>query len=120
MQKFSLRKRLQSFGYAWKGMKRFIGQEHNAWIHLTAATLVVSGGLFFDITRGEWIAVILAIGLVIAAEAINTAIERLVDLVSPQQHPIAGEVKDIAAAAVLICAATAAMVGFIVFAPYIF
>ena len=63
--------------------------------------------------------VILCIGVVIAAELFNTAIEKLVDLVSPQQHPVAGQVKDIAAGAVLVCAATAAIIGLIVFIPYL-
>ena len=64
--------------------------------------------------------VVLCFGLVLAAEGFNTAIERLVDLVSPDYHPIAGDVKDVAAGAVLICAIAAAIVGMIVFIPYIF
>jgi len=63
--------------------------------------------------------IILCSGVVIAAELFNTAIEKLVDLVSPQQHPVAGQVKDIAAGAVLVCAATAAIIGLIVFIPYL-
>lgn len=89
------------------------------WIHLAAAILVVIAGFFFGIERGEWIAIIGCIGAVMAAEAFNTAIERLVNLVSPQWHPIAGEVKDIAAGAVLICAIAAAIIGLIIFIPYI-
>ena len=68
---------------------------------------------------GPWMIIILCIGVVIAAELFNTAIEKLVDLVSPQQHPVAGQVKDIAAGAVLVCAATAAIIGLIVFIPYL-
>lgn len=119
MEPFSIKKRLKSFAYAWKGIKRFIRAEHNVWIHLTIAILTVIAGFFFEIQRMEWIAIIICIGMVIAAEAFNTAIERLVNLVSPEWHRIAGEVKDIAAGAVLICAIAAAIVGLIIFIPYI-
>lgn len=120
MESFSIAKRLKSFTYAWKGIKNFVTHEHNAWIHLTATLLTILAGFLFEIQRGEWIAIILCIGLVMAAEAFNTAIERLVNLVSPAWHPIAGEVKDIAAGAVLICAITAALIGLIIFIPYLF
>lgn len=119
MEPFSIRKRIKSFTYAWKGIKSFVCQEHNVWIHLTAASLAVIAGIIFNIQRSEWIVIVICIGMVIAAEAFNTAIERLVNLVSPEWHPIAGEVKDIAAGAVLICAIAAAIVGLIIFIPYI-
>lgn len=119
MEPFSIKKRLKSFTYAWKGVKGFIRCEHNAWIHLTIATLTVIAGFVFEIQRMEWIAIIICIGVVMAAEAFNTAIERLVNLVSPERNPIAGEVKDIAAGAVLICAIAAAIVGLTIFIPYI-
>lgn len=119
MEQFSVKKRVKSFSYAGKGIRNLVCKEHNAWIHLTVALLTVIAGFVFEIQRGEWIAVIGCIGGVIAAEAFNTAIERLVNLVSPEWHPIAGEVKDIAAGAVLICAITAAIIGGIIFLPYI-
>lgn len=119
MERFSIRKRLKSFTYAWKGINNFVHREHNAWIHLTAALLAVVAGFLFEIEKGEWIAIIGCIGIVLTAEAFNTAIERLVNLVSPEWHPIAGEVKDIAAGAVLICAIAAAIIGLIIFIPYI-
>lgn len=114
-----LQKRLKSFAYAFKGIGSFLPKEHNAWIHCAAIAVVTAAGLAWDITRMEWVAVILCFGLVLAAEAFNTAIERLVDLVSPDFHPVAGDVKDIAAGAVLICAIAAAIVGLIVFIPYL-
>lgn len=119
MEPFSIKKRLKSFTYAWKGIKNFICQEHNVWIHLTIAFLTVVAGFAFGIQRTEWIAIVICIGIVIAAEAFNTAIERLVNLASPEWHPVAGEIKDIAAGAVLICAVAAAVVGLIIFIPYI-
>lgn len=77
------------------------------------------GGFHFQITSTEWCIVLICFGLVLAAEAFNTAIERLVNLVSPDYHPIAGDVKDVAAGAVLICAIFAAIIGCIIFLPYL-
>lgn len=79
---------------------------------------VIIAGIVLGITRTEWIMVVMCIGTVIAAELFNTAIEKLVDLVSPERHPVAGQVKDIAAGAVLICAVAAAIIGLIIFIPY--
>lgn len=115
-----LRKRLKSFVYAGKGIGSFIRREPNAWIHCTAIATVSAMGMAVGITRTEWLIVVLCFALVLAAEAFNTAIERLVDLVSPQYHPLAGDVKDIAAGAVLLCAIAAAIIGGIIFFPYLF
>ena len=115
-----LEKRIKSFGYAFKGIASLIRKEHNAWIHCTAIVLVTLAGFHFGITPTEWCIVVLCFGLVLAAEGFNTAIERLVDLVSPDFHPIAGDVKDVAAGAVLICVIVSAIVGLIVFIPYLF
>lgn len=113
-------KRLKSFGYAFKGIAIFIRKEPNAWIHCSAVVFVTIMGIICDITPIEWCIVCLCYGLVLGAEAFNSAIERLVDLVSPEYHPIAGKVKDIAAGAVLICAISVAIVGLIIFIPYLF
>lgn len=113
-----LHKRLKSFAYAWKGIGSFVRKEHNAWIHCSAIIVVTTAGFLFNITRTEWLIIFLCFGIVLAAEAFNTAIERLVNLVSPGYHPIAGDVKDIAAGAVLICAITAAIIGGVIFIPY--
>ena len=119
LMKYDLKKQLRSFGYAWKGIQSCVGKEQNLSFHLIAAMAVIIAGIVLGITRAEWIMVVMCIGTVIAAELFNTAIEKLVDLVSPQQHPVAGQVKDIAAGAVLVCAATAAIIGLIVFIPYL-
>ena len=79
--------------------------------------LVIMAGVLFHISETEWIAVIFAIGLVLAAEAINSAIERLSDVVQPEKDERIRDVKDISAGAVLICAITAAIIGVIVFLP---
>lgn len=115
---FNIKDRLKSFVYAGKGIYTLIRKEHNAWIHCLAIILVTIAGFYFNITKGEWIAVVFCFGLVLAAEALNTAIERLVDLVTPEKNPLAGEVKDIAAGAVLICAIASAIIGGIIFIPY--
>lgn len=114
-----LQKRLKSFVYAFQGIGSLLKKEHNAWIHCIAIVVVTIAGFAFGITPTEWCIVVLCFGLVLAAEAFNTAIERLVNLVSPDFHPVAGDVKDVAAGAVLICAIAAAIVGFIIFVPYL-
>ncbi|MCR6505430.1 MULTISPECIES: diacylglycerol kinase family protein [Bacteroides] len=116
---YDFKKQLRSFGYAWKGIRCCVGKEQNLSFHLIVTVLTIIAGFLLDITRTDWMIVILCIGVVIAAELFNTAIEKLVDLVSPERHPIAGQVKDIAAGAVLVCAATAAIIGLIVFIPYL-
>lgn len=116
--KYDYRKQLRSFVFAWKGIYSCLGHEQNLSFHLLAAILTLATGYFFEISLIEWTIIVLCIGLVIAAELINTAIERLVDLVSPQRNPLAGQVKDIAAGAVLVCALAAAITGIIIFLPY--
>lgn len=117
--KYDLKKQIRSFGYAWQGIKCCVGKEQNLSFHLIAAAAVVIAGFYFDITQTEWLMIILCIGMVITAELFNTAIEKLVDRVSPERNPIAGQVKDIAAGAVLVCAAAAAIIGLIIFIPYL-
>lgn len=117
--KQNLRKLLRSFNYARKGIGHCIGKEQNLNFQLIAAAAAVIAGFVSGITCVEWMVIILCIGVVIAAELFNTAIERLVDLVSPDYHPVAGQVKDIAAGAVLICAIAATIIGLIVFIPYL-
>lgn len=118
-EKFSLRKRLKSFTYAFHGIGILIKNEHNAWIHLFAAVCVVIAGFVFRISVTEWSIVVLAIGTVLAAEAVNSAIEALSDLVSPGYHELIRKAKDLAAGAVLLVAIAAATVGLIIFIPRI-
>lgn len=116
---FCIKARLNSFVYAGKGIGKFIGREHNAWIHCLIVLIVTCAGFYFRITRQEWVFILLCFALVLAAEAFNTAIERLADKASTGQNALAADVKDIAAGAVLICAIVAAIVGVIVFLPYV-
>ena len=113
------KKQLRSFKFAWKGIMTCAGHEQNITFHLIAATAVVIAGFAFRITPVEWMIALICIGMVITAELFNSAIERLVDLVSPEWNKIAAEVKDIAAGAVLVSAIAAAIVGVIIFVPYL-
>lgn len=111
---------LLSFKYAFKGIYFLLATQRNARIHLAAMALVIFGGFYFSISSTEWMVVIIAIGLVFAAEAFNTAIEQLVDMVSPEFNKSAGRIKDLAAGVVLITAIAAAIAGIIIFGPKIF
>jgi len=113
----SLRRRVDSFRYAFQGLADLFRSQPNARIHLCAAGLAAVAGWWLHISRLEWLALVMCITLVIALEAVNTALEHLTDLVSPDFHPLAGKVKDVAAAAVLIGAFGAVGVGLIVFVP---
>jgi len=115
--KFSLKKLFRSFGFAWTGMKELIKSEQNARIHLFISICVVIAGIVFEISVLEWCIVSLCIGLVFAAEAFNTVLEKLVDHLFPQKHETARLAKDIAAGAVLICALMAVVCGVIIFLP---
>ena len=108
---------LKSFGYAWQGIKAVFASEPNMKIHASVALLVVIFGFIFSISAAEWIAVVICIGLVFSAEMFNTALETLVDKVSPAKDPLAGKTKDVAAGAVLLAAVISVIVGVIVFLP---
>nr|WP_295932764.1 diacylglycerol kinase family protein [uncultured Dyadobacter sp.] len=110
-------KAIRSFRYAGAGIYSLFRYENNARIHLMACIVVVIAGVFFQISGTEWCLIIIQIGLVWAAEAFNTAIEKLADLVSADYHPVIKVVKDTAAAGVLLLAVSAVIVGGIVFVP---
>lgn len=118
-RKFSLRERLASFKYAFQGLGLILKKEHNSRIHLFAAVMAIVLGAVFQISKTDWLIVILCIGLVFIAEIMNSAIEMLVDLVSPQEHEQAGKIKDIAAGGVLIASMAALVAGILVFVPYL-
>ncbi len=93
---------LKSVPFAYEGIKTLLKLENNAKIHLLAFFVVTITGFLIHFSEAEWLAVIIVMGGVLALEAVNTAIETLVDLVSPEFHPLAKKVKDVAAGAVLI------------------
>ena len=110
---------LKSFRYAFDGVKTLWREEHNFRIHIFAAVLVLILGFIFHISILEWISIILASGFVIGAEILNTSIENLADFVSPEKHHEIKKIKDLAAAAVLISAIVALIIGTLIFLPYI-
>ena len=116
-QPFSLRDRIKSFDYSIQGVVMFFKNEHNARIHAVAAVSVIALGWYCKLNRMEWCWITLAIGFVILAEMLNTAIEYLTDLVSPEMHPLAKKTKDVASGSVLIAAVMAVVIGLFIFIP---
>lgn len=118
-QKFSIRKRLKSFVFAFNGIRILLREEHNSWIHIFAVICVTLAGIFLKISVNEWITVVFAFGFVIAMEIVNSAIENVADFISPEKHEMIKKIKDLSAAAVLIAAITAFIIGLIIFVPKI-
>jgi len=116
---FSVEARLQSFVYAGRGVKTLLASQHNAWIHAVATVVVVGGGIAAKVSRFEWLALIVAVVSVWMAEAMNTAFEFLCDVASPGFHPLVARAKDVAAAAVLICAGGSVVTAVLVFMPHL-
>ncbi|HEB64940.1 MAG TPA: diacylglycerol kinase family protein [Chloroflexi bacterium] len=118
MQDFFL-SRLRSFRYAFAGWWYVLSTQRNAWIHALASVLVFALGLWLHLSRLEWALVVFAVALVWTAEFLNTALEAVVDLASPEQHHLAKIGKDVGAAAVLIAAAAAILIALLVFGPHL-
>jgi diacylglycerol kinase len=116
-KKFSFPERIKSFGNAFRGIFFAFKTQHNIWIHSLAIVVVVIAGFIFKLDVMEWGLVVLAIGLVLATEMINTAMEWLMDLFSPGYSEKAGLIKDVAAGAVLVAAVISVIIGAIVFVP---
>jgi diacylglycerol kinase len=105
-----------AFKFAGNGLV-LLSRDRNMRIHVAATVLVVVAGAWLRVTPMEWVALVFAITLVLAFEAMNTALELTVDLASPDVHPVAGQAKDLSAAAVTIAASGAAVVGVIILGP---
>jgi diacylglycerol kinase len=116
---FSIKKRIKSFSYAFAGLRVLFREEHNSWIHATAAVLAIAAGFLFRISPGEWIAVIIVIGMVFSAEILNSSLERTADFVKAERDDRKRDIKDLGAAAVLVTAISAALVGIMIFLPKI-
>jgi undecaprenol kinase len=115
-----LKKVFLSFSFAAQGIVHALKRERNMKIHLAASFIVILMGIFFSLTKTEWLFVLMAIGGVISLELVNTAIERVVDLATAQAHPLAKQAKDVAAGAVFIFAIFSVVIGLIIFVPKIF
>lgn len=117
--RFPFATRLRSFVHAARGIRDFIRTGANARLQLLAAVVAVGGGIALGLSANEWIAVVLCIGLVLAAEAFNTALEELADEVSLERRPRIRRAKDMAAGAVLLTALTATTVALIILARHL-
>ena len=116
-RRFSIRARLRSFGPAFKGLLTLLRYEHNARIHLAAALVAIGLGIWLKISPFEWLAVVLCIGGVFAAELFNTAIEQMADEITTEENAQIGRAKDLAAGGVLVMAIVAFVVGLVIFGP---
>ncbi|MFQ5921856.1 MAG: diacylglycerol kinase family protein [Anaerolineales bacterium] len=107
----------ESFRNAFSGISHVLRTQRNARIHLGITTAVVLLGAWLRLEISQWVPLIIAAALVWTSEFINTAVEAAVDLMSPQEHPLAGIAKDVSAGAVLLAAATAVVVGILILGP---
>ncbi len=110
---------INSFKYAFQGLKYAFIYEQNILVHFLATVLAIIFGITFKISEAEWLVIFLIIGLVIATELINTSIEATIDLITDEINPIAKIAKDTAAAAVLVFGITALIIAAIIFVPKI-
>lgn len=109
--------RLKSIGYAVKGAYKLITTEHSVMVQFSLAILLIIAGFYFDISREEWMMQILAFGLVLGVESLNTAIEKIADFIHPEFHDKIGFIKDIAAGAVMFAATAAIAIGLLIYVP---
>ena len=114
------RRRVASFGHAGRGVWAALRSEVHLRFHAAATGIVIGAGFHYGISRLEWALLALAVAGVWTAELLNTAIEALTDLASPDFHPLAGTAKDVAAGAVLLAVVGAVVVGALVFGPHLF
>jgi diacylglycerol kinase (ATP) len=116
---FSPQARVRSLVYAFRGLAHVVKTQHNMWLHLVVACGVIALGFGLRVGRADWLWLIAAIALVIFAELINSAIEFLCDVVSPDHNPAVEKAKDIGAAAVLVVAFASILIGLMVFWPHL-
>ena len=112
-----LRARIKSFGPALEGWWYVLRTQQNAWVHAAFSLLAFLLSWWLQLERRDWVLILLMVGMVWMAEFINTALEAVVDLASPENHPLAKVGKDIGAAAVLIAAFSAVIVGLLILGP---
>lgn len=119
IKKRGLGRFVKSFSYSIEGLKYAYKFEQSMMIHVIATICVIAANILFQVTGIEWLITILAIGMVLSAELINTAIEAVVDLVTLEIHPLAKIAKDCGSAATFVLAAMAATIGCVIYIPYI-
>jgi diacylglycerol kinase (ATP) len=111
------RSRLQSFRHAFSGLWYVLRTQRNAWIHATITISVILLGSWLGLGRYDWVIIMIAVCFVWLAEIINTALEAITDLASPEQHPLARVGKDVGAGAVLLASITAIILGILILLP---
>ena len=111
---------IKSFKYAFKGLRKIFKEEQNLKIQSIIAIIAVVLAIYFNITRIEWMFLVFVIGLVVLMEIANSAVERMTDILKPRIHDYVKEIKDIAAAGVMVSALIALIIGAIIFLPYLF
>jgi diacylglycerol kinase len=116
-ERFSLRKRGKSFSHAWRGIVSLVKTEHNSRFHLAAIIVAAFMGVWLRIEPAEWITIALVTGLVLVTELLNSAIEKLADMVEPEWNIRIGIIKDYAAGAVFIAAIVSVVAGGVIFIP---
>jgi len=114
-----MKNRIGSFKFALNGIRLIFKSGPNFIIQLIIAFITLSAGIYFQIRATEWTIILICIGGVLSAEIFNTAIEKMVDHLSPEKNKYAGEIKDLAAGAVLLFAIITAIIGIIIFYPYV-
>lgn len=119
MKSFQFTGRVRSVRHGIVGILRMVRCQHNAWIHAAATLVVLAAAFLFRVSAADWCWIILAISIVWTAEALNTAFEFLADAASPEFYPLVRDAKDVAAGAVLLTAVAAAIIGIIIFWPYL-
>jgi diacylglycerol kinase len=115
----SLRKFFQSFAYAWQGIRWMLKHQQNMRFHLMATAICVIAGISLGIRLAQWTALVFAITVVLVAEALNSAVEAVMDLIHPDHNEFVKIIKDVMAGAALLAAAGAATIGCLVFIPRI-
>ena len=109
--------RLQSLMHALHGWKFVLKTQKNAWVHSLFSTVVITLGLWLKLPMRDWAVLVLTIAMVFTTEFVNTSIEAVVDLASPQKHPLAKVGKDVGAGAVLVAALAAVLIGLLILGP---
>jgi diacylglycerol kinase len=109
----------KSFQYAFRGLGKIFREEQNLQVELIIAIIAIAAGIYFKLSSIEWCVIIIAIFSVLLAETLNSAVERLADVLRPRIHQYVKEIKDIMAAAVMLSSLMAVVVGLIIFFPYL-
>ncbi|MHA7941513.1 diacylglycerol kinase [Formosa sp. 3Alg 14/1] len=115
-----LENRIKSVGFAFKGAILLLKTESSIKIQFAIALCVTVAGFYYEISPTEWMVQVLAIGIIMTAEGLNTAVEAIADFIHPEYHSKIGFIKDISAGAVFIAAIAATIVGFIIYFPKVF